>query len=77
MTQRKYRNGQEIINTKELKFLGEFDFYKIVISRKEKPRKTDTCIKYLCHFYMKKDDEYGQSWVLKEATIDEYTKELN
>ena len=67
---RKYQNGQEIINKKGLKFLGEYDFYKIVINRKEKPRKTDTCIRYHCGVYMKKDDEYGQSWILNETTID-------
>ena len=68
--ERKYQNGQEIVNKKGVKFLGEYDFYKIVIKRKEKSTKTDTCVRYNCSVYMKKDDEYGQSWVLKETTID-------
>ena len=70
METRKYENGFEVINTKGVKFLGEYDFYKIVIWRKEKPNKKDTCVKYLCHVYMKKDDTWPQSWVLRETFID-------
>lgn len=74
MKERKYQNGQVIINTNGSKFLGEYDLYKIVIYRKEKPKKTDTCVKYVCGVYFKKEDKYGQTWVLRETLIDTFIK---
>lgn len=70
MKTRKYENDFEIINTKGIKFLGEYDFHKIVIHRKEKANKKDTCIKYRCGVYMSKEDNWAQSWILDEPFID-------
>ena len=71
---RKYKKGTEIINEKGLKLCGVIDYYKLVIGRKEKPRKTDDCIKYICYIYDNKDNFRG-CFVLKETTIDEMVGE--
>lgn len=67
-TNRKYENGYEFINEKGLKFC-DIDFYKFIITRKEKAKKTDTCVKYLCYFYDNKGN-FEMCVVLKETTID-------
>lgn len=68
-TTRKYEKGTEIINEKGLKLCGVIDYYKLVIGRKEKPRKTDSCIRYVCYTYDNKGNFKG-CFVLKETTID-------
>ena len=73
-TNRKYEKGAEIINKKGLKLCGVIDYYKLVISRKEKPRKTDVCIRYLCYAYDNKGNIVC-SIILKETTIDEMVGE--
>lgn len=70
LTKRKYEKGTEIINKKGLKLYGVIDYYKLVIGRKQKPRKTDDCIKYICYIYDNKDNFNG-CFILKETTIDE------
>lgn len=69
MTNRKYEKGTEIINEKGLKLGGVIDYYKLVIGRKQKPKKTDECVKYICYTYDNKDNFCG-CFVLKETTID-------
>lgn len=71
---RKYQKGTEIINEKGLKICGVIDYYKLVIGRKEKPRKTDDCIKYICYTYDNKGNFKG-CFILKETTIDEIVGE--
>ncbi len=69
MANRKYEKGTEIINEKGLKILGVIQYYKLVIGRKAKPKKTDDCAKYICYTYDSKDNFKG-CFVLKETTID-------
>lgn len=44
---RKYERGFEIINEKGLKLGNVIEYYKLVIERKAKPRKTDDCSRYM------------------------------
>lgn len=69
---RKYENGFEFINEKGLKFCGD-DFYKIVIRRKEKARRTDACVKYLCNVFI--NEEKFWCCIIRETTIDEMVGE--
>lgn len=71
---RKYENGFEIKNERGLKLCNVFDFSKLVIGRKEKPRKTDDCIKYICYMYDNKGKCIG-CIILKETTIDKMVGE--
>lgn len=66
---RKYINGTQIINEKNLKNCGVIDSYKLIVVRKVKPRKTDDCIRYLCNVFDSNNNFKG-SFVLKETTID-------
>ncbi len=70
---RKYEKGMKIINRNGLKLGGVICFYKLVIGRKEKPRKTDDCIKYICYTY-DNDDNFTGCFILKETTIDEMVR---
>lgn len=69
MKNRKYENGTEIINEKGAKIGNVIIYYKIVIARKEKARKTDDCVKYICNVYDSNNNCRG-CFVLKETTID-------
>ena len=75
MTNRKYEKGTEIINEKGLKLFGVIDYYKLVIGRKAKPRKTDDCIKYICNTFDNKGN-FRCSFIIKETTIDAIINEL-
>ena len=68
-TNRKYENGFEIINEKGLKLCGVINFYKLVIERKAKPRKTDDCARYICDVFNNKG-KFSGCFILKETTID-------
>lgn len=74
LTIRKYKKGAEIINTKGFKIGGVLDYYKLVIGRKEKPRKTDVCVRYVCYIYDNNGNFRG-CFILKETTIDEMVGE--
>lgn len=69
MTNRKYENGMEIMNEKGLRLCGVIDYNKLVIERKAKQRKTDSCVKYICNIF-DNDGKFRGCFILKETTID-------
>lgn len=72
--ERKYKNGFEIVNTKNLKIIGQV-FIKIVIYRKAIKRKKDTCVRYECDVYFQED--FPMLITLEETTLNEIIEELN
>lgn len=68
---RKYENGFEVICTKP----NAYNFTKIIIRKKCKANKNDTCVKYLCDTWIKGIED-PLTYIVTENDIDNFVDYL-